>query len=112
MEMARPPRRHPPVVGPIVASSPMRRFICGMIRLYQILISPPLHFLLGPLAGCRFTPSCSEYTLQAVRLHGVFRGGWLGLRRIARCNPWGGSGHDPVPAVSDPKASALDKPAG
>lgn len=90
----------------------MRRFACLLIRLYQILISPPLHFLLGPLAGCRFTPSCSEYTLQAVRLHGVVRGGWLGIRRIARCNPWGGSGHDPVPPASDPKASVLDKPAG
>ncbi len=88
----------------------MRWFLCLLIRFYQIVISPPLHFLLGPLAGCRFTPTCSQYALEAVRHHGVFRGGWLGIRRILRCNPWGGCGHDPVPLPGDPTASSLDKP--
>ena len=44
---------------------------------------------------CRFVPTCSEYMLQAVETHGPWRGGWMGLKRIARCNPWGGSGYDP-----------------
>lgn len=63
----------------------------GLIRAYQLLISP----LLGP--RCRHLPSCSEYTAQAIALHGPVRGGWMGLRRIVRCNPWGTSGYDPVP---------------
>jgi putative membrane protein insertion efficiency factor len=63
----------------------------GIIRLYQWGISP----LLGP--KCRFTPTCSHYAVEALRRHGLFRGSWLAARRIARCHPWGGSGHDPVP---------------
>jgi len=90
----------------------MRWLICLLIRFYQIAISPPLHLVLGPTAGCRYTPTCSEYALQAVRRHGVFRGLWFGAKRILRCNPWGGSGHDPVPPAQDRKGSALDKPAG
>tara|TARA_B100000900_G_scaffold262266_1_gene223513 strand:- start:712 stop:933 length:222 start_codon:yes stop_codon:yes gene_type:complete len=61
------------------------------IKIYQILISP----LLGP--SCRFTPTCSQYTIEAIQKHGPFKGGWLGFRRILRCHPWGGCGHDPVP---------------
>ena len=61
------------------------------IRFYQIAISP----LLGP--SCRFTPTCSEYARQAIVKHGPFKGLWLAVRRILRCNPWGGSGYDPVP---------------
>jgi hypothetical protein len=49
------------------------------------------------MAGCRFQPTCSEYFLQAVRYHGALKGSWLGLKRIARCQPWGGQGFDPVP---------------
>ena len=63
----------------------------GLIRGYQLLIAP----VLGP--RCRHLPSCSEYTSEAIRLHGPVRGGWLGLCRILRCNPWGSSGYDPVP---------------
>ncbi len=63
----------------------------GLIRAYQLLISP----LLGP--RCRHLPSCSEYTSEAIALHGPVRGGWMGLCRIVRCNPWGTSGYDPVP---------------
>lgn len=62
-----------------------------LIKLYQYLLSP----LLG--ASCRYTPTCSEYGIQAIRKYGPFHGGWLTLKRIARCNPWGGHGHDPVP---------------
>lgn len=65
-------------------------FFILFIRLYQILISP----LLG--ANCRFTPTCSQYGLQAIRKYGPFKGGWMALKRISRCHPWGGHGYDPV----------------
>ena len=61
------------------------------IRGYQRFISP----LFPPV--CRFTPTCSNYAIQAIRKHGPFRGTWLAIKRILRCNPWGGSGYDPVP---------------
>lgn len=65
------------------------------VRLYQIFISP----LLGK--NCRYDPTCSHYMIQAVEEWGVFKGLWLGLKRIGRCHPWGGMGHDPVPKRSD-----------
>ena len=61
------------------------------IRLYQLLISPLLP------NSCRFTPTCSAYAIEALRVHGPIIGPWLALRRIVRCNPWGGHGYDPVP---------------
>lgn len=61
------------------------------IRFYQAFISP----LLG--ASCRYNPTCSHYMVQAIEEWGVLRGGWLGMKRIFRCHPWGGHGHDPVP---------------
>ncbi len=63
----------------------------ALIKLYQLIISP----LFGP--KCRFTPTCSNYALQALKKHGVFKGTWLAIKRIARCHPWGGQGYDPVP---------------
>ncbi len=75
----------------------MKRLIRWMIRGYQRFLSPVLHAVAGPGSGCRFTPTCSEYFLQAVEIHGIWRGGWMGFWRILRCNPWGGSGEDPVP---------------
>ena len=62
----------------------------GLIRVYQVIASPLP-------SRCRYTPSCSTYTLEAVRKHGALRGSWLGVKRIGRCHPWGGSGYDPVP---------------
>ena len=62
-----------------------------IIRLYQLLISP----LLG--ANCRYTPTCSQYGKEAIIKYGPLKGGWLAIKRIASCNPWGGHGHDPVP---------------
>lgn len=62
-----------------------------LVRFYRYAISP----LLG--ANCRYQPTCSVYAEEALRRHGVLRGGWLALKRISRCNPWGGSGYDPVP---------------
>lgn len=61
------------------------------ISFYQRCISP-----LTPPA-CRFTPTCSQYAVEAIRKHGPFKGFWLAVKRISRCHPWGGSGYDPVP---------------
>jgi hypothetical protein len=66
-------------------------FFLVIIKLYQLLLSP----LLG--ASCRFTPTCSQYGVEAIKKHGPFFGGWLTLKRIASCHPWGKHGHDPVP---------------
>lgn len=63
----------------------------AIIRLYQILLSP----LLG--SSCRFTPTCSQYGVEAIKKFGPFKGGWLTLKRIGRCHPWGKHGPDPVP---------------
>ena len=63
----------------------------GLVWLYRLAVSPWLG------NNCRYEPSCSEYAMDALRLHGAFRGGWLAVRRIGRCHPWGGSGYDPVP---------------
>jgi hypothetical protein len=62
-----------------------------LVKFYQKIISP-----LTP-ATCRYTPTCSHYTLTALQKHGLFKGGWLSIKRIFSCNPWGGSGYDPVP---------------
>ena len=69
----------------------MRHLAAFLIRVYQWTVSP----LLGP--ACRFHPSCSQYTLEAIERFGVIRGGWLGVRRLARCHPWHPGGFDPVP---------------
>jgi len=75
-------------------------------RLYRLVISPAKTALFGPSAHCRFTPSCSEYALEAVRLHGAMAGTWLAIKRIGRCHPWGGCGWDPVPLPSAPRAGS------
>ncbi|MGH7502052.1 MAG: membrane protein insertion efficiency factor YidD [Longimicrobiales bacterium] len=67
------------------------RLLLRLIRFYRGGISP----YLAP--ACRFTPTCSAYAEEAVRRHGVARGGWLAARRLLRCHPWGGTGYDPVP---------------
>ena len=67
------------------------------VRLYRWTLSPAKTFLFGPLGRCRFTPTCSEYALEALRHHGAGAGSWLAMKRIARCHPWGGCGFDPVP---------------
>jgi uncharacterized protein len=67
------------------------KFFILLIRFYQLSVSP----LFAP--ACRYTPSCSQYGIEAITKYGPFKGGWLTLKRILSCNPWGGHGHDPVP---------------
>jgi len=62
-----------------------------LIKFYQYVISPAI----GP--KCRYTPTCSQYAIEALKKYGLFKGGWLAAKRIASCHPWGGHGHDPVP---------------
>ena len=62
-----------------------------LIRFYKVCISPYLG------NHCRYTPTCSQYAYEAISKYGIFKGGWLALRRLLRCHPWGGSGYDPVP---------------
>lgn len=73
----------------------MRKLLIVLIAGYRYLISP----FLG--ANCRYHPTCSAYTEEAIRRHGVLHGGWLGLRRISRCHPWHEGGLDPVPDKKD-----------
>lgn len=74
---------------------PLGWLLRGLIGFYRLFISP----LMAP--SCRHAPTCSEYAAEAVRRHGGLRGGWLALKRILRCHPWGTSGYDPVP--DDPR---------
>ena len=69
----------------------MKRVLMTLIRGYQRFISP------GLPSSCRFYPSCSEYTFQAIEKYGALRGGWMGVRRIGRCHPFNPGGYDPVP---------------
>lgn len=73
------------------------RLLMLAIRVYKLVISPAQIFLFGATGGCRFTPSCSSYAMEALREHGPVTGTALAARRICRCHPWGGCGHDPVP---------------
>jgi putative membrane protein insertion efficiency factor len=62
-----------------------------LIRIYQYTLSPYLG------RSCRYTPSCSVYGVEAIKKHGALKGGWLTIKRVSSCHPWGGSGYDPVP---------------
>lgn len=73
----------------------MRSLLIGLVKAYQYLISP----FLGP--SCRFHPTCSHYTIEAISEHGVLKGGYLSVRRIIKCHPLHEGGHDPVPTKQD-----------
>ena len=70
---------------------PLTKLLIGLIRLYQITLSPWLG------GACRYTPTCSNYGIEALKKYGAFKGSWLTIKRVISCNPWGGSGYDPVP---------------
>jgi len=70
-----------------------------LIRFYQAAISPYTP------AACRFSPTCSSYSLEALQVHGLFKGSWLAIKRIGKCHPWGGSGYDPVPKKDESHSS-------
>lgn len=76
--------------------NPGKSILKGLILAYRYGISP----VLPP--SCRYTPTCSQYALTAIDRFGALRGGWLAVRRILRCHPWGGCGHDPVPDTLPP----------
>ena len=76
--------------------SPLGRILLALIGFYRRAISP----LLGP--HCRFAPSCSAYAAEAIQTHGAFRGGWLAVKRVARCHPWSAGGVDHVPPAGSP----------
>ena len=67
------------------------KILIGLIKLYQVTLSP----FIG--RSCRYTPTCSNYGIEAIQKHGPIKGSWLTLKRVLSCNPWGGSGYDPVP---------------
>lgn len=67
------------------------KFLILLIRIYQVTLSP----FIG--RNCRYTPTCSNYGIEAIQKYGAIKGGWLTIKRILSCNPWGGSGYDPVP---------------
>jgi uncharacterized protein len=74
-----------------IITVPVSYLFIGLIKIYQYSISP----LLGP--SCRYEPSCSQYSIEALKKHGIIKGMYLSVKRIGSCHPWGGHGHDPVP---------------
>jgi hypothetical protein len=77
--------------------NPAQHILVFAIRAYRWTISPAQVFLFGSSAGCRFTPTCSQYAIEAIHTRGVLTGSALTAKRICRCHPWGECGHDPVP---------------
>jgi len=73
------------------ATYPLKLVFLLIIKIYQLVISPYTP------PSCRYTPTCSAYSAEAIKKYGAIKGGWLALKRILSCNPWGGSGYDPVP---------------
>jgi uncharacterized protein len=77
--------------------NPAQHALVFTVRAYRWTVSPALVFLFGPGGGCRFTPSCSQYAVEAIRSQGALTGSGLAVKRICRCHPWGAGGHDPAP---------------
>lgn len=69
----------------------MKYLVIGLVRLYQLIISPWIP------SSCRYHPTCSQYSIEALKEHGAIKGIWLSIKRIGRCHPWSDGGYDPVP---------------
>lgn len=94
-----------------MSSSPMRLAefaLVAVLQTYRWILSPAKNALLGGPC-CRFTPSCSQFAIDAIRSHGPAHGSWLALRRVCRCHPWSGGGHDPVPDLAPGLAKAASR---
>ena len=100
MDGTRRPGGDDRVTTPPRTPNPAQRTGVAVIRSYQKVISP----LLG--GNCRYYPSCSQYTVEAIELHGLAKGSWMGVRRIGRCHPFRDGGFDPVPGSPDAIADA------
>jgi putative membrane protein insertion efficiency factor len=79
------------------------KLLIGLVRFYQLAISPWLG------SSCRYSPTCSQYMIDAVKEWGPLKGFWLGIKRIGRCHPWGGDGHDPVPEKPEKQYTELNE---
>ena len=90
--------------------SVLSRFAALLVRVYQWVLSPLKQILFGTSCGCRFQPTCSCYTRDALLSHGFFYGTWLGLRRILRCHPWHPGGYDPVPDLKNESKHDISTP--
>jgi putative membrane protein insertion efficiency factor len=88
----------------------MKHLFIALVRFYQLIIAPCLRAMNGGQGSCRHDPTCSHYAIEALRLHGALRGGWLALRRLLRCHPWGTHGYDPVPPHCRSAASLFRNP--
>lgn len=88
--------------------NPAQHILLFAVRLYRWIISPALGAFFGPAGGCRFTPTCSAYAAESVQTHGAVAGSWLATKRICRCHPWGGCGHDAVPKRASSATLAWD----
>lgn len=84
----------------MILKSILRYFLLGLVYFYRYIISP-----LKP-ASCRHVPTCSQYMIDAIRIHGPLQGFWMGLKRVSRCHPWGTEGYDPVPQIITKKYKA------
>ena len=91
--------------------SVLQKFLILLMRVYRLTISPTQAILLGESFGCRFTPTCSAYALEALQKHGAVDGSVLTVKRLCRCHPFGGCGHDPVPEALSATDHAPTAPA-
>lgn len=78
----------------------VKNLLIKLVQLYRLLLSP----ILPP--SCRYHPTCSQYAIEALQVHGALRGSWLTLKRLLRCQPWGGHGYDPVPPKDDDRKNS------
>lgn len=80
------------------------------VRAYRSTLSPAQAVLFGQTLGCRFTPTCSQYAIEAIDRHGAVNGSLLTAKRLCRCHPWGGCGHDPVPETASFAGDSVRRP--